>query len=368
MIASRIARFFGVLGAVALFGVSCQTSQDTTLSPLPFGGMYRSDDGGITFHQKARLDAERNLTGVTPVDVTLDPFQPEAIYLAGAESGLLRTEDGGEHWELLNTPTASVTSVVIHPRNPHILYITGRAQGSETQSRIWKTFDRGEQWEEIYAEPLGGRSIEGGIFQLRRPTNPSVMSLMIDPQSPEVIYAGSSSGALVTSTDGGTTWSTRHSFRQGVSGLKISPLVNGQMFFRFSDGSLGRSDDGGGAAKRLSVSTDTTTATVIHAVFLSPRAPNHVLVGTDQGVFRSSDAGETWEVVPLPVSENALVRVSTIAEGSDGVLWAGSNFNLYSSKDNGSTWHVQQFPFSKAIRFVLVDPTHPRRLYLFFLP
>lgn len=362
-----VSTFTGLLASITLLGVGCLGQQAPT-GELPAGGAYRSDDGGVTFLQKARRADGGGITGVTPIGVAIDPFDAQTLFLAGGVDGLFVTRNRGDVWTLMATPTASVTSIVMHPRNPNILYIAGAAQEAPDRSRIWKTFDRGETWEEIYAEPLGGRAIEGGIFQLRRTTRPVVMSLSLDPQSPEVLFAGSSSGALVVSRDGGINWSTRHTFPTGVSGLRLSPTVDNRLYVRLDNGTLGRSDDGGATAKVLEIRSGRTQAQFVHAVFLSPQDRNLVLVGTDNGIFRSRNAGESWEVVPLPVSENELVRVSTLMQGSTGVLWAGSNFNLYTSRDGGTTWRVRQFDIQQAIRFVVADPEDPNRFYVFFNP
>jgi photosystem II stability/assembly factor-like uncharacterized protein len=330
--------------------------------------VYRSDDGGVTFNQKSRAAEGGDLTQVTPREVLVDPFDPATLYIAADSFGLLRSRDAGEQWEQVATPTAVVTSVAVHLRNPNILTIAGAAQDTPDRSKIWKTFDRGETWQEIYAEAIGGRTVEGGIFRLRRTTRTAVMTLGVDPRSPEVLYAGSSSGALIASTDGGSTWSTRRSFAGGITGLKISPGISGRIFVRLVDGALGRSDDGGRTAKRLTVQKGTTVASTVYALLRPPKEQGTVLAGTDRGLFRSRDAGETWDIVPLPVSENQRVQISTVAQGLDGVLWAGSNFNIYSSKDGGSTWRVQQFAFANPIRFILTDPVNPQRVYAFFLP
>ena len=362
-----LARLSVLLGAAVLLGVGCPR-QGTTPTPLPPGGVYRSDDGGVTFHQKSRGEGGGDLTAVTPREVLVDPFEPATVYIAGDRFGLLRSTNAGELWEQVPTPTSVVTSVAVHPRNPNILYLAGAAQETPERSKLWKSFDRGKTWQEIYAEPVGGRATGGGVFRLRRTTVTAVMTIGVDPHSPEVLYAGSNSGALIASTDGGSTWSTRRTFVSGITGLKVSPDVPGRIYVRLSDGTLGRSDDGGRTAERLSIQVGSVAASVVHAVLVPARERDVVFVGTDHGLFRSTDTGGTWEVVPLPVSANQLVSVTTVTQSVDGTLWAGSNFNIYSSRDGGARWRVQQFGFGNPIRFVLTDPVDPKRLYAFFLP
>lgn len=366
----HILRLAILCSSIALIGAACTRRGGEGSSPLPSGGMYRSDDGGYAFEQKANFVSGGGITNVTPQEVLIDPFNASTLYMAAAGFGLLRTSNAGETWEQIKEPAATVTSVTVHPHNPNILYIAGTSEGATDRSKVWKTYDRGETWQELYAEAFGTAKIDRGIFQQRRRVAPAVMTVVIDPTRPEVIYAGSSSGALIVSTDGGGTWSTRRSFTQGVSGLKLSPNAPGRLFVRLADGSLARSDDGGTTASLLTIRDTGARAGAVLAVYLPPASGTEdtVLVGTDAGLFRTRDRGETWERVPLPVSAQQHVPVTTVTESSDGTLWAGSNVNLYASADGGTTWRVQQFPFANRVRFLLADPKDPQRLYAFVLP
>ncbi len=358
--------------ALSLLGVGCTRTAGPAASPLPAGGVFRSDDGGATFRSTSQFAGGGDIAGTTPREVAVDPFEPRTVYIAADRLGLLRTSNAGEVWEQLTTPVAVVTSIVIHPRNPNILYLAGTPRESAERSKIWRSFDRGKTWEEIYAEARGTKVTKGAIVQFRQRTVNTVLTLAVDPQRPEVLYAGSTSSALVASTDGGRSWSTRRSFRTGISGLKVVPgLPAGQadterIYVRLVDGGLGRSADGGRTAVPVTVRAGSIAASQTLALLSAAGESDILLAGTDRGIFRSPDGGDSWEIVPLPISTQQIVPVTTLAQSVDGTLWAGSGFNLYQSRDRGATWRIQQFSVTSPIRFVVTDPVDPRRLYVVF--
>lgn len=358
----------GTLAGILLLGVGCPGTRETPAPPP--GGAYRSDDGGRTWAQKVRRADGGDITRVTPLDVVVDPFAPGTVYVAAGAAGLLRTEDAAELWDAVPTPTAAVTSVVVHPRNPNILFIAGVAEDAPDRRKIWKSFDRGETWTEVFTESRGRTTGERDIFRRPREIATNIAALAVDPARPEVLVAGSSSGALIVSTDGGGTWSTRRSFTQGISGLKLSPTAPDQLFVRLGDGTLARSDDGGRTAERVSVRDGETRATAVHALLFTggPGGGDAIFAGTDRGLFVTRDAGETWRVVPLPVSTRQSPPIRAVAQSADGRLWAGSNFTLSVSWDGGVSWRVEQFDVDAPLRFILADPVNARRLYVFFLP
>lgn len=112
-----------------------------------------------------------------------------------------------------------------------------------------------------------------------------VVSLAFDPISPTVVYAGTT-GELLKSADEGVTW---QSLRQdlGSSAIAMEP---------------------GGA----------------HCLF--------VLAG---GIWRSSDGGQTWELLPYPPAN---VQDLLFVLVNPPILYAATTRGLYRSTDGAQTW------------------------------
>src|SRR5215468_5978234 len=78
-------------------------------------------------------------------------------------------------------------------------------------------------------------------------------------------------------------------------------------------------------------------------VAVDPLRPEHIYCGTfGQGLWRSRDAGASWEEVGPGIATRDVmaVSVSTLERiGDVGVVWAGTEPSaLYRSEDGGSSW------------------------------
>jgi photosystem II stability/assembly factor-like uncharacterized protein len=166
--------------------------------------------------------------------------------------------------------------------------------------------------------------------------------------SGEIIAA--TGNALVSSKDGGCTWSIHPFFKETwATGLTVHPTDERLMYITtgkpYVANSIYRSEDGGETWKELvPVNSDTRYSTVR----IAPSNPQRLYVsGQDlNGMFlmRSDDAGQTWTRLPQPFSQLqtpydlVLMLVSPLSED---VLWAkvsaqGLSYFLKST-DGGAT-------------------------------
>ena len=68
-------------------------------------------------------------------------------------------------------------------------------------------------------------------------------------------------------------------------------------------------------------------------VAYDPRQPKRVYASTDQGLFRSGDGGETWEVVSAHLITGALA-----ADGAGTLFAVARNGTVLRSADQGLSW------------------------------
>lgn len=128
---------------------------------------------------------------------TVDPSDPNTIYVGTPNGGLWRSKNHGSTWEPLTDtlPSIGVSGIAVHPTNPKIIYIaTGDEDGSDSYTNgVYKTTDGGLTWKQT-SYPFAANSDAGEI--------------LINPQNPNMLWVVGTNG-LYKTTDGGTTWSRK---------------------------------------------------------------------------------------------------------------------------------------------------------------
>lgn len=120
----------------------------------------------------------------------------------------------------------------------------------------------------------------------------------------------------------------------------------------------------------------------IGSVSIDPNNPNTVWVGTGEnvggrhvgygdGIYKSTDAGKTWQNMGLKESEH-ISRIIVHPENSDviwvaaqGPLWdKGGQRGLYKSTDSGETWEKKLGGNEwTGVTDIEIDPRNPERMY-----
>lgn len=256
------------------------------------GGVYRSDDGGLTWKQANGTAALRIIARPAPksdflmvggygvyrstdLGMSWTPLRHEQgnrvwdiissgdTVVVATESGVLTSLDDGETWQLtLPTPPPPPGDATQPDQwgdlatGPSGLMLAGRRPGVLAVSR-----DGGRSWEETKPS---GLNLPGGV-----------MSLLIDPADENRWFVGSMGGGVWTSDDGGTSW------RQVTNGVSVN---------------------GHGAAFAIGADGDTLVATTGQGVLSTENGLDWTPVGDDaiesaiaEDVFvlRQDDGGQT---------------------------------------------------------------------------
>jgi len=73
-------------------------------------------------------------------------------------------------------------------------------------------------------------------------------------------------------------------------------------------------------------------------IAIAPKAPDTVYVGTQDGPYRSRDAGETWQKLTLPGKEKLVWSILLDAEDPRSILVGTQGTAIYRSRDGGESW------------------------------
>src|SRR5438270_248280 len=152
------------------------------------------------------------------------------------------------------------------------------------------------------------------------------------------------------------------------------------LFVGAASGGVWKSDDGGTRYRPI---FDEQPVQSIGAIALDPKNAKNVWVGTGEswtrnsvsigdGVYKSTDGGETWTHVGLDKSERvAKIAVSpknsdTVYAAVPGPLWSDStDRGLYKTSDGGKTWNqiLKGGNPSTGASWVAMDPNDPNVLF-----
>ncbi len=209
-----------------------------------------------------------------------------------------------------------------------------------------------DTWTSIGPANRGGRTI----------------ALEVDPQNPDVIYAGAASGGLWRLTMDGNNYSWEYIDTGfpvlGVNAIAVDPTDSdiiyigtgevysyqssiGGLYIRHTRGSYGigllKSTDGG-LTWQKSLDWAYQQQRGVLAIDINPLNPQVVFAGTSEGTYKSVDGGATWEnVFPILMAVDVAVNPvdTNIVYISCGNLYTSvpypSSMGIYRSMDSGAT-------------------------------
>ena len=222
------------------------------------------------------------------------------------------------------------------------------------------------------------------------------------PDRPGTWYAGVDDAALFVSRDDGETWdeltgltghSTRPRWTPGFGGLclhsvVVDPVNPDRLWVGISSVGVFRSEDAGVSWTLCNNGlpnvapefiTDDDMGRCVHKLALDPAQPGALVLQFHFGVYRSTDAGDSWTKIsaglphdfgfPLAVTERDLFVVPLVNDGfrvvPDGV------FKVWRSSDRGRVWRAltqglpQRDCFVGVLRDAMAaDPLSPAGVYL----
>ena len=208
--------------------------------------VYRSDDGGESWRYMATIrnpDAVQMAFSTRILGLAMESGHPEHMYAALEVGGAARSSDGGNQWEITNRNFAG---------NVDLMDLHGVAVGSPQQDAIfisnrvgiWRSRDRGDNWENLHLERFSPISYSRGV--------------QAASDDPNTLYAcvggnfGSDEGGVMRTTDLGETWER---FDRGVSarsttfGIGINAQHPEQVYFCTRKGEVLGTHDGGASWK-----------------------------------------------------------------------------------------------------------------------
>lgn len=270
-------------------------------------GVWLSRDGGSTWNSISPAD-DAELQPV--VSVAFDPENVGTIY-AGTPRLPWKTTDGGANWDLIAEGMSTDSDIIalrVDASRPSRVLI-GACSG------FWRSNNAGALWSKMSGIP----------FTSRR-----TYAFAQDSERPELIFAGTSRG-LYRTEDGGATWVNL--CPNEIKSLAISGSV---LYVATGDRGLLKSSDKGATLQPINEGFTSRNLTR-----LAERG-EHLYTSTNfeadsGGLFSSSDSGLHWERVTDPARlgyENVIAVARTA-----GAMLVATRAGLFRSTDAGATWN-----------------------------
>jgi photosystem II stability/assembly factor-like uncharacterized protein len=248
--------------------------------------VYKSYDGGQRWvSQRSGLD---DVTVSSVVNqFVFDPADNLHLF-AATTMGVFETKNAGDSWTKRMEGMKEVLMVVtlgLDPTRPEILY-------AGTSGGVYKSPDQGGHWEKA-----NNGLVSPAIIKSSRALN--VTATLVDPYEPDTVYAATLEG-LYKSTDAAASWVriAQSLHDQMLFSMVLDRTKKGVMYLGGREG-IHRSEDGGSTWTTLNKGLATLN---VRSLAQSAIDPKLFYLGTNgSGLYRSNNAGETWEPMP-PVS------------------------------------------------------------------
>ena len=194
-----------------------------------------------------------------------------------------------------------------------------------------------------------------------------VNTLAIDPQTPTIVYAGTSMGVF-KSTDGGGIWISMGlncgSYTCEVFALAIDPMAPTTLYEGTDCCGVFRSMDG---AESWTAMVNGLMALDVRALVLVPQTSGTLSAGTLLSVSRgTNEGGRLGAMISGVTSQFFQIRAAFALESSDPtILYAGTNGGgVFKSRDGGGNWIVLNAGLTNLnVHALAVDPSTPTRVY-----
>ena len=238
---------------------------------------------------------------------------PHKFYMGSTGGGVWTTDDAGNTWRNISDGyfnVGSIGAISVAPSDENIIYVgtgSGCPRGNISMGDgIYKSMDKGKTWKHIGLPKAG-----------------LIGNIVVDPKDENIVYVavmGNPFGpnperGVYKSIDGGTNWDQVFaiSTKTGAVDLVMHP-TNRRILFA--------------------------------GMWTVERKPWTLVDGSnDGGIWKSSDAGETWTKVEGGLPSGLLGRIGlTISPANTNLMWAiietavEQDGGIYRSEDGGSNW------------------------------
>lgn len=315
------------VGRVTSIGVDA-TNYNHIIVGGPNSGVWKTTDNGANW-----LNLTDDFQNVNVWSLEIDPNNSNTYYWGSAYGDMFKSTDGGATWNELNFPGSSnIIRILIHPTNSNIVFAVS--------SGLYKSTNGGVSWSQVSGAGTGGYDVEfkpgdpntvyfsstsvrkstdgGDNFSTISGVGSGAKMMAVTADNPNIVYvveaSGGSFGGFYKSTNSGVSFTQQHNSSVNFFGYSTTGSDNSGQAPRDMDVTCNPSDEnevhiagiltwrstnGGTTFTATSDWTPTNVANkglaYCHAdVDILKYHGNILFVGSDGGIYTSTDAADTY--------------------------------------------------------------------------
>lgn len=359
------------------------------------GGLFRSSNLGETWDRVTTIytlgEKRVNFNAASITTIGLDALDEKAIYIGTQLDGIFYSYNYGEGWFNTLKGKGTVNDIVIDPQANCTIF-------AAVHNAIYKSTDCSRNWKNTYFEARAGQY---------------VTALAIDAANNNIVYAGTSGGTFVKSSDYGKSWDVLHRFDDMVKEIIVQNHSDSNILyiatqrkgvFRSSDGGahwedlmqldvdlanvdedaqladaikvrkeklkLGENDQlPAGEMEKLNSSKYKTFGAVnsakVSLALSSDRSNKDAIIYANKlGIFRFKYSDGIWQQLQLltPDKKDTIYSVVVNPKDKQEIIYGTTNA-MYHSTDGGVNWKISALPTSYAAKVLEFSPDN-KFLYL----
>lgn len=294
-------------------------------------------------------------------DIRMQPDNPDIMYVTDSGAGIFKSTDGGSIWFPINEGIEFIPGIglrvfcaTIDPHDYQTIWI-----GTQFNAQIYRSVNGGQTWErsDTGIIPFAGEHSVRGITI--DPVDSNIVYVALEENIALGPAVSGTRGEIYKSTDRGQNWqriwhgnnlaryvwvNPKNTQRLYCStGIFDRNAANADSFGQGGGVGILRSDDGG---KNWTVFNENNGLGGLFcpSMFMHPENPDTLLVAitsgsgtpTKPGVFVTRDGGVTWDCL----LEDYTMEAVEIATDNPNVWYAALRDRIHRSDDGGKTWQT----------------------------
>lgn len=332
----------------------------------PGGGVWKTVDGGIVW--KPIFD-DVHVASIGAL--ALAPSDPNIVYVATGEqtdgNGVYKSTDAGKTWTNVGLQNAKIlNSIVVDPQNPNIVLVGAGGQQPGSVRGVYRTLDGGRNWErvlfvddktsstDLVLDPNDHKVLYAAMWRAPEPPAAKATDKTGKKEDPSGIYKSTDQGKNWRRLSGGELPAKE----MGRIGLVVAPGNKGRRVFAIMNQGLFRSDDAGATWQQITTDPRVIGNWYFSRIFTDPKNPDIVYVmetslyrSTDGGktfaAFRGAPGGDDYHVMWIDPANPQRIILG-VDQGATISLDGGKTFSPWYNQATGQFYHVttdNQFPY-----------------------